>query len=320
MSAPTLLTVYGALILLASLVGGWIPLFVRLTHKRMQVAITFVSGVMLGVGLLHLLPHAMLALDTVDALAQWTLAGVLTMFFVQRFFDFHHHDALDDEPDPSIEPRPLNTMHGHDHSGHAHAHVRSGHAMVERPHGSHRHSWLGAIVGMTLHGLVDGTALAAGVENDLRHGHAGFLAGFAAFAVIVLHKPFDSLTLATLMAAGQRKMVWRHIVNAWFALTIPLGVLLFHVGLGRVGMEVETVLGYALAFAAGNFLCVALSDLLPEVHFHQHDRLALSTALILGLLVAWAIGLAEGKHHGKRPMTAVRWSVNNSRLHEGASS
>lgn len=304
MSSYVLLTVYGALILLASLVGGWLPMLVRLTHKRMQAAITFVSGVMLGVGMLHLLPHAMLALGDVDRLAGWTLAGTLTMFFVQRFFDFHHHEALDDEPDASHQPRPL----GGDHD-HAHAHVHGRHEHAGGPHGAHRHSWLGAIVGMTLHGLVDGTALAAGVETDLRDGHGGVLAGFAAFAVIFLHKPFDSLTLATLMAAGERKLVWRHLVNAWFALTIPLGVLLFHAGAGRSGAEMDSVLGCALAFSAGNFLCVALSDLLPEVHFHQHDRLALSAALVLGLLVAWAIGLAEGHHHGRlappRPAAAA---------------
>ena len=141
MSAHALLTVYAGVILLASLAGGWLPLLVRLTHKRMQAAITFVSGVMLGVGVLHLLPHALLSLDNVDAVAQWTLAGVLAMFFVQRFFDFHHHEALDDETDPATEPRPL-----HEHS---HAHAHHGHTRVEGPHAPHRHSGLGALLGIT---------------------------------------------------------------------------------------------------------------------------------------------------------------------------
>jgi zinc and cadmium transporter len=55
-----LLVVYCVLILFASLAGGWIPLIIRLTHRRMQIAVSLVAGVMLGVGLLHLLPHALL--------------------------------------------------------------------------------------------------------------------------------------------------------------------------------------------------------------------------------------------------------------------
>src|SRR5207249_806810 len=53
-----LLAIYCALILLASLLGGWLPLMVRLTHTRLQVATSFVAGLMLGVAVLHLVPHA----------------------------------------------------------------------------------------------------------------------------------------------------------------------------------------------------------------------------------------------------------------------
>jgi zinc and cadmium transporter len=43
----------------------------------------------------------------------------------------------------------------------------------------------------------------------------------------------------------------------------------------------------ALAFSAGTFLCISLSDLLPELQLHRHDRVKLSIALLLGLAVAW---------------------------------
>ena len=58
MSPIALLVMYCGLILVASLIGGWVPLLIRLTHERMELAVSFVSGVMLGVALLHLLPHA----------------------------------------------------------------------------------------------------------------------------------------------------------------------------------------------------------------------------------------------------------------------
>ena len=56
---PTvLLAYYCALILVASIVGGMIPVWFQLTHRWMQFAVSFVAGVMLGIGVLHMLPHA----------------------------------------------------------------------------------------------------------------------------------------------------------------------------------------------------------------------------------------------------------------------
>jgi zinc and cadmium transporter len=52
-----------------------------------------------------------------------------------------------------------------------------------------------------------------------------------------------------------------------------------------------------LAFSAGTFLCISLSDLLPELQFHQHDRVKLSLALLLGLTVAYAAGRLEAAAH-----------------------
>jgi len=43
-STPVLISIYGGLIILASLAGGWLPIAARLTHTRLQVAISFVSA------------------------------------------------------------------------------------------------------------------------------------------------------------------------------------------------------------------------------------------------------------------------------------
>ena len=64
---------------------------------------------------------------------------------------------------------------------------------------------------------------------------------------------------------------------------IPLGVVAFFVGIQSVGPSASaTLTANALAFAAGTFLCIALSDLLPELQFHAHDRFTLSAALLAG--------------------------------------
>jgi zinc and cadmium transporter len=111
--------------------------------------------------------------------------------------------------------------------------------------------------------------------------------------MIVLHKPFDSLTLGTLMARDGWSARARHLVNGLFALAVPAGVLLLHLGGAQMtGPQGQHALKSAvLALSVGMFLCIALSDLLPELQFHQHDRLQLSAALVAGL--AAALGVAS---------------------------
>jgi zinc and cadmium transporter len=116
--------------------------------------------------------------------------------------------------------------------------------------------------------------------------------------MIVLHKPFDSLTLGTLMARDGWSPVSRHVVNGLFALAIPVGVLMLLTGLWQVSGTAWASWWMSLILAAstGMFLCIALSDLLPELQFHRHDRLKLSAALVLGLGLAWIMAALHADH------------------------
>jgi zinc and cadmium transporter len=297
MSPIVLLTYYCLLISAASIAGGMIPGWVHLTHQRMEVAVSFVAGVMLGVGMLHMLPHAieegMVGLSgpevglSAHTIMLWVLTGMLVMFFVERFFCFHHHDVESDDQENSCHGNDHNHGHDHDH-GDSHAH-------------GHDITWGGAAIGLTLHSVFAGVALAASVA----HGHSELsLAGLGTFLVIILHKPFDSMTIGMLMARGGWPRGWRHLVNGLFSLTIPLGVLLVQFGIGQATSHVSTIAGQgnpllaiALAFSAGIFLCIALSDLLPELQFHHHDRVKLSVALLLGLSLAYVAGRFEELAH-----------------------
>ncbi len=85
-----------------------------------------------------------------------------------------------------------------------------------------------------------------------------------------------------------------HLVNLGFALIIPAGVGLFFAGLNLAGpVGSESFTAAALAFSAGTFLCIALSDLLPELQFHEHDRVKLSIALLAGVGLMLAATLWE---------------------------
>ncbi len=278
LSTPILISVYGALIIAASLAGGWLPLAAKLTHTRLQVAISFVAGFMLGIGLLHMLPHAWHQLRSIDRAVMWLLAGFLVMFFAQRFFHFHHHDV----PDEAAE---------HDHFSHAdHEHCQ--HSLAEQS--ARRLSWVGAAAGMTLHSLIDGVALAASIHAE---ADGAWARGLGAFLVILFHKPFDAMAISTLMTAGGRSKYSCHLVNGVFALAIPVGVALFYVGVSQSSSGANELLGGALAFAAGTFLCISTSDLLPEIQFHTHDRIKLSFSLLAGLGLAVLIGRFETSGH-----------------------
>ncbi len=260
-----LLTYYCAAIVAASVAGGLLPKWLRLSHRRTELIVSFVAGTMLGVAMLHLLPHAILASGNGSAATlgvfQWTLLGFLAMFFIERFFCFHHHDAPDDEEE------------GHT-CGHDHSHSEHSQTM----------SWGGAAMGLTLHSLLAGVALAASV----RHAPEGAdWAGLGAFVAIILHKPLDAMTIAFLMGHGKWSTGMQALVNGLFALAVPAGVALFMLGVTPAGEgAASTQVAAGIAFSAGVFLCVSMSDLLPELQFHDHDRLALSLCLVAGLGVA----------------------------------
>jgi zinc and cadmium transporter len=284
---------------MASLLGGWLPRWVELTHGRMQTAISLVAGVVLGIGLLHLLPHGFYewaelnSSGAIDRSVLWLLIGFLATFFLQRLFHFHTHEV----PDKLIEGSGSLVDHRnerdvadhHQHHRHEHNHPQ--------PHQNHHFSWGGVFFGLAIHSLVDGVALAAAMTAEWDHGDAA-LAGFAYFLAVVLHKPFDSLSITSLMAASGWSPGWRNAVNLLYSLVVPVGMGLFYLGLQQPNAPIHAIVGATLCFAAGACVCISSSDLLPELQFHSHDRMRLSVALALGLALAWGLVFVESAGHG----------------------
>ena len=150
-------------------------------------------------------------------------------------------------------------------------------------------------------------------------GHIGFTRRVP-YGVVAGITPFNAPVnlliqkVAPAIAAGNAIVVkpapagMRTAVNAAFAAMCPLGAVVFLLGVERFSGDQATAVGCALAFAAGLFICISLSDLLPEIEFHSHDRLRLSLALLAGVGLAYAIGAIEPAHsheggHGAPRMT-----------------
>ena len=164
--------------------------------------------------------------------------------------------------------------------------------------------WGAAAFGLAVHSLAGGVALASAVaarRGRLGHGRRGRGLG---------RLPRHGRPQAGRRADDRqpdaprrgRRGRWPTWSTSASPLMIPLGVVLFFLGIGRLGPDGRGRRGppARLAFSAGTFLCIALSDLLPELQFHAHDRAKLSLALLAGfaLMAADRAGRAR-----RRPAT-----------------
>lgn len=246
MSHSPLLAFYCFVLFLVSFLGGRIGFKLNLRHKTLQLSLSFVSGLVLGIALLHLLPEAIHHTQDEKAVGYWLLGGLLFLFFLERLFSFHQHEQ--------------------------------GHSDKSK---SHNIPWKGVVFGLTIHSLLAGLALGAATTN-------GKL-GIGVMLAIALHKPFDAFAITTLMRNVDSRF-FKELVNVLFALVAPLGALAFYWGFSHPD---GYLLGATMAFCAGVFLCISLSDLLPELQFHSHDRLPMSLILCAGVTIAWLTTLAE---------------------------
>lgn len=139
-------------------------------------------------------------------------------------------------------------------------------------------------------------ASAVAADYKMRTGLGS--AGLGVFIATLVHKPANALTITSLMVRGGSSRWSALLVNFGFGLMIPAGVVLFTLGMGGLGSPAASAwTAGALAFSAGTFLCIALSDLLPELQFHSHDRLKLSVALLAGFALMAATAAIEPPEH-----------------------
>ena len=141
------------------------------------------------------------------------------------------------------------------------------------------HLGIAAFIGIAIHTLINGIALGSGL---LATG-----LGFVVFLAVVAHKAPEafSLTSVLLHSGISRKKVI--LIHSMTLLMIPLGAMLAYL-LIQPGHEL--LIGKSLAFSAGTFLHISLSDLLPEVHKHSQMKKLTFVAFVVGLGV---MGLLE---------------------------
>lgn len=137
------------------------------------------------------------------------------------------------------------------------------------------------IIGDAVHTFVDGVAIAATTLVSIPLGVS------TALAAIAHEIPQEAGDFAILLSAGhsRRKAL---ILNA----TSAIGGLVGALAMLMLGSAVPNIAPYVLAFAAGNFLYVAMADLIPHLHRGETDSNSVRQVILiaLGLLTIWVVG------------------------------
>jgi zinc and cadmium transporter len=149
------------------------------------------------------------------------------------------------------------------------------------------------IIGDTLHNAIDGVAIGAAFVISPATGIV------TAIAVAAHEIPQEVGDFGVLLKSGMRRLnvlIW----NAVSALaTLVTALYTFHLGSNE-----NLPLGAILGLAAGFFIYIAASDLIPTIHEEAKGRFTKSAALliILGLLV---VGIVTDQAHEKLEETGV---------------
>jgi len=314
MSGLGYLALYSVLVLLFSMAGGYLPFVGKVSHSRLQFYLSISAGVMLGAAFFHIMPEAMSLSG--GNFGWWMSLGVVGLFGIERFIAPHSHEI-----DGGNHHHHDHAYHHHDHDPHTHDPKNEIEHRAAAPAVA---GWM-AVLGLTIHTFMNGVGLAGEVliEGNGGTGHGGgplsSLPGLAMFLAIVLHKPADALAISTVLS---RKGVGRGVlalVQLGFACMVPIGAIAFYYLRSKLteGLENELT-GAALAFSTGTFLFIALSDLLPEVQFHRHDRVPLFLSLVFGVAMMGGIALLEGHdEHGNHHHGTAAHSTGKHDDHDG---
>ncbi len=147
------------------------------------------------------------------------------------------------------------------------------------------HLGITAFIGIAIHTLFNGIALGSGLFVP------GL--GFVVFLAVAAHKAPEVFCLTTVLLNSQAPKSKIALVNLLIILMIPVGALVAYLLLRP---ENTVWIDRALAFSAGIFLHISLSDLLPEAHKHSQSKIKTTLAFVVGLVIMWLLVHRFGIH------------------------
>lgn len=207
------------LISLLAFVGALI-LFLKekLLNKILLILVAFSAGALLGGAFLHLVPEAILKVesDQVWNLFLYLLLGFCTFFILEQFIRWHHHHAV------------------------RHPKIKSFSYLI--------------LISDAIHNFIDGLIIAASFV-------IAFPVGIVTTIAIALHEIPQEIGDFGVLIYGGFKKVKALLLNFATAITIVFGGIVGFLLSEKIGESIV----FLLPFAAGNFIYIAASDLIPEI-------------------------------------------------------
>jgi len=221
--------------------ASWVPALV-----------SFAIGALLGAVFLEILPHAIGAAASLQAIFATVLGGILGFFVLEKLVLWRHCHVEDCE--------------AHDHHAEPNDHGRSG---------------LMIIIGDAFHNFVDGILIAAAFLQSTE-------LGVVTAAAIIAHEiPQEIGDFVILLHSGYSKAA-ALALNLASSLAMLVGALLAYFTLQSAEQWIATV----LALAAASMIYVAVADLIPGLHRRPELRATAQqvTLIALGVGLIWLVG------------------------------
>ena len=218
----------------------------KVLDRALFVMVSLAAGALFGDAFIHLIPSALEAMPEEGLVGGFVLLGILSFFALEKFFHWHHSHG------------PVSDVHGHAH-GHAEGH--------------HGVQPLGPMVLVAdgVHNFADGMMIGASFLISTEVGISTAIA-------IALHEvPQEIGDYALLLHAGysRRRALLLNFLSGLLAVFGTVVVFLL--------ADAQGLVPAISAMAAGAFIYIAGSDLVPEMQKITDRR---GSLLQLGALLA----------------------------------
>jgi len=210
------------------------------------------AGTLFGGTFLHLLPEAISESGFTTQISLLILAGVLVFFVLEKFIHMHHHHHCHDQE--------------HDHP------------KLHEPRA--KHIGILNLAGDAIHNFLDGLIIAGSYLISIPLGVA------TTIAVIFHEVPQELADFGVLLYAGytKKKALFLNFLSAAVSIVgAIIGLIL--------GSSGENFIQIIVPFAAGGFIYIAGSNLIPELHKHCKLRESFwhFVALSFGILIMYGL-------------------------------
>lgn len=266
-----LLPILSALVVSMVSVIAIIPLLLKkkMPEKVLLILLSVSVGVLLAIVFVEFVPELVADSYTIGTVI-YIIVGFLFMFIVEKFVHSHHHNHAE-----KIHHHKHDHKHDHDHDVECQVH---GHAYHLAPLN---------LIGEGFHNFIDGLVIAGSYAVSVP-------LGIGATISIILHEiPMEVADFGILLYSGMSKVkaLAFNLLSALFAvLGVVVGMLLID--------KISSATGVILAIATGNFLYIAASSLVPQLHGHHgfKDTILHLIAIIIGVGIIIALALYGPGH------------------------